>query len=144
MTQQEENLIFAKIVRYIAEQIEEDLPDDPWADDDEAAETEDDPSAMAEIQTSLLEVADAFEQAGGFRFAADQAGVLSQVFAVLEAGMRTLALQAAEAGQHNAAAKMEWAAGQARDMTAYLADKQAAGDDGELVLILDEEEEDAW
>jgi len=129
MATDSENLIFAKIVGYMATNL--------TADEDEAL-----PEGLDGLPATLREIATAFEDAGGFHFDADQALVLSHVFTVLEAGMRTLSEQAAEGGQDNAAVKIEWAAGQAREMTAYLMEKHGGGDGGTLVLVSDDDEDD--
>jgi hypothetical protein len=127
-----ENQIFAKIVAYIAASMNE-----PEDDEEEL------PEGLDSLTETLAEISRAFETAGGFHFDADQALVLSHVFTVLEAGMRSLSLQAAEGGQDMAAAKIEWAANQAREMTGYLMEKHGSGDAGTLVLIgLDDEDED--
>jgi hypothetical protein len=129
MATDNENLIFAKIVGYMAANLA--------ADEDEEL-----PEGLDSLPATLREIATAFETAGGFHFEADQALVLSHVFTVLEAGMRTMSEQAAEGGQDNAAVKIEWAAGQAREMTAYLMEKHGGGDSGTLILVGDDEEED--
>jgi hypothetical protein len=129
MATDNENLIFAKIVGYMAANLA--------ADEDEEL-----PEGLDSLPVTLSEIATAFETAGGFQFDADQALVLSHVFTELEAGMRTLSEQAAEGGQDNAAVKIEWAAGQAREMTAYLMEKHGGGDSGTLVLVGDDDEED--
>ena len=100
------------------------------------------PAGLEDLSATLREIATAFETTGGFRFEASQSLVLSHVFTVLEAGMRTLSAQAAEGGQDNAAAKIEWAAGETREMTAYLMEKHGSGDGGILVLIGDDKEEE--
>lgn len=120
------NVIYAKILRYISAQM---------ADDEDEGEL---PEDLREIPATLEEIADAFEAAGGFHFEAHQAIALSHIFTLAEAGMRTLANQAADGGQSVAAAKLEWAADQAREMTTYLLDKQASGDGGTLVLPADD------
>jgi hypothetical protein len=129
MATDNENRIFAKIVGYMAANL--------TADEDEEL-----PEGLDGLPVTLREIAAAFETAGGFRFEADQTLVLSHVFTVLEAGMRTLSEQAAEGGQDNAAVKIEWAAGQAREMTAYLMEKHGGGDGGTLVLIGDDDDDE--
>jgi len=129
MATDSENLIFAKIVGYMASNLA--------ADEDGEL-----PEGLDGLPATLREIAAAFESAGGFQFEADQALVLSHVFTVLEAGMRTLSEQAAESGQDNTAVKIEWAAGQAREMTAYLMEKHGGGDSGTLVLIGDDEDDE--
>ncbi|MCP4330511.1 MAG: hypothetical protein GY791_18970 [Alphaproteobacteria bacterium] len=130
MARDSENLIFAKVVGYIAATM---------ADDDGETEL---PEGLDRLPAVLREITDAFENSGGFEFAADQALVLSHVFTVLEAAMRTLSEQAAGGGQDNAAAKIEWAANQAREMTAYLMEKHGSGDGGTLVLVGEDEGDD--
>ena len=129
MATDSENQIFAKVVSYMAANLAAD-------------EDEDLPAGLEDLSATLREIATAFETAGGFQFEASQTLVLSHVFSVLEAGMRTLSEQAAEGGQDNAAVKIEWAAGQAREMTAYLMEKHGGGDSGILVLIGDDEEDE--
>ena len=127
MVTDSENRIFAKIVAYMAANLA--------ADEDEEL-----PEGLDSLPATLHEIAHAFETAGGFHFEAEQALVLSHVFTVIEAGMRTLSEQAAEGGQDSAAVKIEWAAGQAREMTGYLMEKHGGGDSGTLVLIGDDDE----
>jgi len=129
MATDSENQIFAKVVSYMAANMAAD-------------EDEDLPAGLEDLSATLREIATAFETTGGFEFEASQTLVLSHVFTVLEAGMRTLSAQAAEGGQDNAAAKIEWAAGETREMTAYLMEKHGSGDGGTLVLIGDGDEED--
>jgi len=130
------NLIFARVVRFIAEEMAAETGD---RDPDEPGEAEtglaDPDAAIDDLAATLNEIATAFEQAGGFHFEADQALTLTHLFSVLEAGMRALSEQAAGQGQHNAAAKIEWAAGQAREMAAYLMEKHGSGDGGTLVVL---------
>ncbi|MCB2102671.1 MAG: hypothetical protein KDE22_17465 [Rhodobacterales bacterium] len=101
----EESQVFAKIVRYIAGQA------DDVSRDDETPEGR----YLAE---ALSELAQAFETTGGFEFKPEQAPHLAHTFSTLEAAMRALSAQARQLEQHNAAAKMEWAADQASRMSA--------------------------
>lgn len=114
-----EGLIFSRIVRHIAEQMGQ-------------AEAAGQNPGEGPHQTSALfhEIADAFEQTGGFEFMAEQALPLSHAFVLIEAGMRTLSEQATGLGHVDAAAKMEWAAGRARMMTAKLEERHLAGAGG--------------
>lgn len=114
-----EGLIFAKIIRHIAEQMTSAPPPEGSSDDD-----------LQNTAGLFLELADAFEAVGGFEFAAEQALPLSHAFVLIEQGMRALSAQAREGGHDNAAAKMEWAAGRARLMTAKLEERHLAGAGG--------------
>lgn len=106
--------VFATIVRYLAERLGDVDPDA-------------DPGDLVHTADLFEELADAFEDTGGFEFAHDQALPLSHAFAMLEGGMRILAEQAHQSGHGNAAAKMEWAALKARAMTAKLEESHLHG-----------------
>jgi len=112
-----ESLIFAKIVRYMAEQL-----------------AKIDPEAMPEdiaIMSELFgEIASAFESTNGFEYSHEQALPLSHAFAMLEGGIRLLGEQASEGGHTNAAAKMQWAALKAKTMTADLETSHLEGAGG--------------
>ncbi len=112
-----ESVIFAKIVRYMAEQL-----------------TQIDPDAMPEDITVMselfIEIADAFEATNGFEYSHEQALPLSHAFSMLEGGIRLLGEQAAEGGHTNAAAKMQWAAIKAKSMTADLETSHLEGASG--------------
>ncbi|MCW9033849.1 MAG: hypothetical protein OQJ97_06470 [Rhodospirillales bacterium] len=129
----QEGLIFAKITRYIAEQITQDAEDDD-EDDDDGNEDQ----SVRETVGLYLEIAEAFEIAGGFEFEAEQALSLSQAMALLTAAMRALSEQAHQQKQPNAAAKMEWAAMQATMMTAKLQECYLAASSG-FITISDEQ-----
>ena len=112
-----ESLIFAKIVRYMADQL-----------------AKIDPEAMPEdiaIMSELFsEIASAFEATNGFEYSAEQALPLSHAFAMLEGGIRLLGEQASEGGHTSAAVKMEWAAIKAKAMTADLETSHLEGAGG--------------
>lgn len=112
-----EALVFAKIVRYLSERLGDVEPDA-------------DPGDLNHMGELFDEIAEAFEETGGFEFSSDQALPLSHAFAMLEGGMRILADQAHDLGQSNAAAKMEWAALKARGMTARLETHHLSGAGG--------------
>jgi len=141
------NQVFATVLRYLAARWAEpasepadlfDDGDDGEQEDAIAAET---PAGLERVPEALIEIAESFESSGGFAFEPEEALVLSHLFTVVEAGMRTLADQAADQGQANAAAKIEWSADQAREMMGYLMEKHASGDGGTLVLIVGDEDE---
>jgi len=119
-----ESLIFAKIVRYMAEQL-----------------TKIDPDAMPEdiaIMSELFgEIASAFEATNGFEYSHEQALPLSHAFAMLEGGIRLLGEQASEGGHTNAATKMEWAAIKAKAMTADLEISHLEGVGGIISFKID-------
>ena len=117
-----EGRVFARIVRHIAEQL-----DRSGETGEVAAFT---PENLGQTSGLFHEIADAFESTGGFEFQAEQALPLSHAFVLIEAGMRTLSGQAGELGHTDAAAKMEWAAGRARAMTAKLEERHLAGAGG--------------
>lgn len=124
-----EQLIFAKIVRYMAEQL-----------------TEIDPKALPEdivvMSELFVEIADAFEATGGFEYSHEQALPLSHAFAMLEGGIRLLGEQALEGGHTNAAAKMEWAAIKAKAMTADLETGHLEGASGIIAFNSDGDNDD--
>lgn len=121
--------VFATIVRYLAERLTDVEPDV-------------DPGDLAHTGELFLELAEAFEDTGGFEFDQDQALPLSHAFAMLEGGMRILAEQADESGHTNAAAKMEWAALKARTMTGQLETHHLSGSGG-IVAFGREDDDDA-
>lgn len=122
--------IFAKIIRYMADQLSEIDPD----------AVPEDLGVMGEL---FVEIADAFEATGGFEFTHEQALPLSHAFSMLEGGIRLLAEQASEGGHTNAAAKMEWAAIKAKAMTADLETSHLEGAGGIIVFDRDDEESPA-
>ena len=117
--------VFATIVRYLAERLTDIEPDT-------------DPGDLAPTGELFNEIATAFENTSGFEFASDQALPLSHAFAMLEGGMRILSEQAEESGHTNAAAKMEWAALKARNMTAKLEEHHLAASGGIIAFDLDD------
>ena len=125
--EQAEAQVFATIVRYLAERLTDVEPDV-------------DPGDLAATGELFIEISEAFEQTGGFEFTSDQALPLSHAMAMLEGGMRILAEQAEEQGHHNAAAKMEWAALKARNMTAKLETHHLSGSNGIIAFDLDDDE----
>lgn len=125
VTQEAEAKVFATIVRYLAERLGD-------------IEPETDPGDLAPTGELFVEIADAFEHTGGFEFSSDQALPLSHAFAMLEGGMRILAEQADESGHTNAAAKMEWAALKARNMTAKLETHHLGNSGGIVAFDLDD------
>jgi hypothetical protein len=126
----QEGLIFSKITRYIAEQMQKEI--EAGAHSEGTSESM--PEEMGEAVTLFREIADAFELAGGIKFEAEQALPLSQAFALLATGMRALSVQATEQKQTNAAAKMEWAARKATVFTATFQQCHLEGNGGEISL----------
>lgn len=122
--------VFATIVRYLAERLTDVEPDV-------------DPGDLAATGELFVEIAEAFENTNGFEFSSDQALPLSHAFAMLEGGMRILAEQADESGHTSAAAKMEWAALKARNMTAKLETHHLSGSGGIVAFDLDDADDDA-
>ena len=125
----EEAKVFATIIRYLAERLGDVDPDV-------------DPGDLMHTSDLFTELADAFENAGGFEFDREQALPLSHAFAMLEGGMRILSEQAHEQGHTNAAAKMEWAAIKARAMMGLLETHHLEGAGGIIAFGHDNEEED--
>ncbi len=119
-----EAVIFAKIVRYMADQLAEVDP--------EAL-----PEDLGVMGDLYKEIAEAFEQSGGFEFTPDQALPLSHAFAMLEGGISILADQATGSGHDNAAAKMQWAAIKAKAMTAELETRHLEGAGGIISFDFD-------
>ena len=117
--------VFATIVRYLAERLGDVEPDA-------------DPGDLAPTGELFTEIADAFENTAGFEFTSEQALPLSHALAMLEGGMRILAEQAGESGHTNAAAKMEWAALKARNMTAKLETHHLSASGGIIAFDLDD------
>jgi hypothetical protein len=127
--QKAEALVFATIVRYLAERLTDVEPDVDAGD-------------LTATGDLYLEIAEAFENTNGFEFSSDQALALSHAFAMLEGGMKILAEQAHESGHTNAAAKMEWAALKARNMTAKLETHHLASSGGIIAFSVDDDDED--
>lgn len=126
----QEAQIFAKITRYIGEQLEQEA----LSTEENNAGNDEKLRGIAEAATLFREIADAFEQAGGLLFDADQTLPLSQTFALLVSGMKALSAQATEQNQTNAAAKMEWAARKATAFTAIFQQCHLNGTGGEISL----------
>ena len=124
-----ESTMFAKIVRYMAEQL---IKIDPEA-------MPEDITVMSEL---FIEIADAFEATGGFEYSVEQALPLSHAFSMLEGGIRLLGEQATEGGHTNAAAKMEWAAIKAKSMTADLETSHLEGASGIVAFRVDADNDD--
>ena len=125
----QEGVIFARILRHIAAQLGE----------QNSALPQEELETMGGL---CMEMADAFEQAGGFEYQFEQALPLSQTFAMLDPAILGLATMANEMGQHNAAAKMEWAANLCRNWAQDLEDKHHCQADGIISFaLLDDEEE---
>lgn len=125
---QAEAQVFATIVRYLADRLGDVEPDV-------------DPGDLAHTGELFTEIAEAFEQTGGFEFSSEQALPLSHAFVMLEGGMRILAEQADDTGHTNAAAKMEWAALKARNMTAKLERYHLEGASGIIAFGMENDEE---
>lgn len=123
----QEALIFARIVRYLSEQLK--APGEV-------------PEEIQEMGGVLDELAQAFEATGGFEFSSEQALFLSQVFTVMETSMRALSESASSLEQHDAAAKIEWAAGQAKGMAAVLEERHLHNIGG--IIAFNMEEEEGW
>lgn len=128
MDENQEGLIFSKIIRHITEQL---------ADLNEEQAPED----VEQIKTLFSELADSFAHSSGFEYVAEQALPLSQAFAMLAAGMQALSNQASTLGHSDAAAKMQWAAATAKNVTAQLEENHLNGAGG--IIALDDGEEDA-
>lgn len=123
----QEALVFARIVRYLSEQLK-----DPG----------DVPEEIQEMSVILEELAQAFETTGGFEFNAEQAVFLSQVFTVMETSMRALSESAAKLNQTDAAAKIEWGANQAKGMAAVLEERHLHNIGG--IIAFNKEDEAEW
>lgn len=124
-----EGEIFARIVRGVASQLER-------ADSGEPSEDVD------QMLRVFADIADAFDQTNGFEFDCDQALPLSYAFTMLEAGMRLMSQQATTSGHFNAAAKMEWAAIQAKGMIAELERRHHAQEGGVITFDAVDDESD--
>ncbi|MEQ8195185.1 MAG: hypothetical protein RIB59_11930 [Rhodospirillales bacterium] len=125
-TETVEAQIFAKIVRHIAERIDELNPEHMPGDGEQA--------------TMLLnEIADAVEQNGGFEFTAEQALPLAQTFASLTSSMRALSYQATDLGSEDAANKIKWAAATAHRITADLEERHLGGAGGIVTIEIDDD-----
>jgi hypothetical protein len=118
-----EGFVFAKIIRGVADHLSKIDVDQKDHDVDQ----------MLRV---FSELADAFESTNGFEFDHEQALPLSYAFTMLEAGMRVLSEQATAGGHFNAAAKMEWAAIQAKGMIGELESRHRSDEGG--IITFDE------
>lgn len=124
--EEREGLVFARIIRGVADHFSK-------LDLDEG------PQDIEQMLRVFSELADAFDTTNGFEFDYEQALPLSYAFTMLEAGMRVMSEQATQDGYFNAAAKMEWAAIQAKGMIGELERRHRADEGG--VITFDSEEE---
>jgi hypothetical protein len=127
MHENQEGLIFSKIIRHIAQQLSDLNEDRPQEE-------------VEEIKSLFTEFADSFEHSSGFEYLAEQALPLSQAFAMLSAGMQVLSNQALTLGHSDAAAKMQWAAATSKNITAQLEENHLNGAGG--IIALDDNYED--
>jgi hypothetical protein len=127
MDENQEGLIFSKIIRHITEQLSDLNEDQP-------------PEEVEQIKSLFTEFADSFEHSSGFEYVAEQALPLSQAFAMLTAGMQALSNQASTLGHSDAAAKMQWAAATSKNITAQLEENHLNGAGG--IIALDDDDED--
>ncbi|MBT3766430.1 MAG: hypothetical protein HN578_15090 [Rhodospirillales bacterium] len=123
----QEGLIFSKIIRHITEQLSDLNEDQP-------------PEEVEQIKSLFIELADSFEHSSGFEYVAEQALPLSQAFAMLAAAMQALSNQASTLGHSDAAAKMQWAAATSKNITARLEENHLSGAGG--IIALDDREAD--
>jgi hypothetical protein len=127
MDENQEGLIFSKIIRHITEQLSDLNEDQP-------------PEEVEQIKSLFTEFADSFEHSSGFEYVAEQALPLSQAFAMLTAGMQALSNQASTLGHSDAAAKMQWASATSKNITAQLEENHLNGAGG--IIALDDGDED--
>jgi hypothetical protein len=127
MDENQEGLIFSKIIRHIAEQLSDLNEDQP-------------PEEVEQIKALFSELADSFEHSSGFEYMAEQALPLSQAFAMLSAGMQALSNQASTLGHSDAAAKMQWAAATSKNITAQLEENHLNSAGGIIALDNDGDE----
>jgi hypothetical protein len=127
MNENQEGLIFSKIIRHITEQLSDLNEDQP-------------PEEVEQIKSLFTEFADSFEHSSGFEYVAEQALPLSQAFAMLTAGMQALSNQASTLGHSDAAAKMQWASATSKNITAQLEENHLNGAGG--IIALDDGDED--
>ncbi|WP_282608900.1 hypothetical protein [Pelagibius sp. Alg239-R121] len=127
-----EGVVFARIIRGVADHLSK-------------MDVEEGPDDIDQMLRVFSELADAFETTNGFEFDHEQALPLSYAFTMLEAGMRVMSEQATTGGYFNAAAKMEWAAVQAKGMIGEL-ERRHASDEGGVITFDDDDEtvEDAF
>ncbi|MGY9003239.1 MAG: hypothetical protein ACKVIF_08645, partial [Rhodospirillales bacterium] len=121
MDENQEGLIFSKIIRHITEQLSDLNEDQP-------------PEEVEQIKSLFTEFADSFEHSSGFEYVAEQALPLSQAFAMLTAGMQALSNQASTLGHSDAAAKMQWAAATSKNITAQLEENHLNSAGGIIAL----------
>ncbi len=126
-----EGIVFARIIRGVAEHFSK-------------MEVSERPEEIDQMLRVFSELADAFETTNGFEFDHAQALPLSYAFTMLEAGMRVMSEQATSGGYYNAAAKMEWAALQAKGMIGELERRHRSDEGGVITFDDDEEDDDAF
>lgn len=127
-SEEREGIVFARIIRGVADHFSK-------LDVDEG------PQDIEQMLRVFAELADAFDTTNGFEFDHEQALPLSYAFTMLEAGMRVMSEQATDGGYFNAAAKMEWAAIQAKGMIGEL-ERRHQSDEGGVITFDDDETDD--
>lgn len=125
--QEREGIVFARIIRGVSDHFSK-------------LEVDEGPQDVEQMLRVFAELADAFDTTNGFEFDQEQALPLSYAFTMLEAGMRVMSEQATEGGYFNAAAKMEWAAIQAKGMIGELERRHRSDEGG--VITFDDDDED--
>ncbi len=121
-----EGVVFARIIRGVADHFSK-------------LNVDEGPQDIEQMLRVFSELADAFDTTNGFEFDREQALPLSYAFTMLEAGMRVMSEQATEGGYFNAAAKMEWAAIQAKGMIGELERRHQSNEGG--VITFDDADE---
>ncbi len=104
-------IAFSKILRHIGERLEA-------VNENISDETERD-----EMPYTILELADAFLQEGGFKFSKEQALSLAYTFELVNQGCQNLVQMAHKAGHKETALTFNWAAMQAADMVKELEER---------------------
>lgn len=127
--QEREGVVFARIIRGVSDHFSK-------------LEVDEGPQDVEQMLRVFSELADAFDTTNGFEFDHEQALPLSYAFTMLEAGMRVMSEQATEGGYFNAAAKMEWAAIQAKGMIGELERRHRSDEGGVITFDDDDDEED--
>ncbi len=104
-------IAFSKILRHIGERLEavnENITDELERD---------------EMPYTILELAEAFAQEGGFKFSKEQSLSLAYVFELVHQGCQNLTQMAQNSGHKETALTFNWAATQAADMVKELEER---------------------
>ncbi len=111
-------IAYAKILRHIGEQLEnvnQEVSDDTERDN---------------MPYTILELADAFGEKGGFMFSKEQTLPLAYTFEIINQACQNMARMAKKLGQSETVTTFNWAASQSLSMVQELEQRHKAGEGG--------------